>query len=228
MQAEELSQFWEILLEPLEGEVQEFIRQELVEAEQLCAGGFRLQEADFAALEKKRLLASTTLLSNSAQEVSWWRQMELQVRSFAASSGPLTAQILCQWNASLQGKTSSGYRQRNIRGDSGTYLYFENINASVERLIELFNTDFILDCHPVLRAARIYRGFISIHPFEDGNGRTGRLLADVILLRGGYPPMVMDSIRDAFCAFYVDGEGLTMGHAALLMIESLRRGQQAL
>lgn len=33
---------------------------------------------------------------------------------------------------------------------------------------------------------------VNIHPFSDGNGRTARLLMNAILLRGGYPPLVID------------------------------------
>ncbi len=34
-----------------------------------------------------------------------------------------------------------------------------------------------------------HRQLVSIHPFEDGNGRTARLLMNLILIRGGYPPV---------------------------------------
>jgi Fic family protein len=33
-----------------------------------------------------------------------------------------------------------------------------------------------------------HRRLVEIHPFNDGNGRTARLLMNLILLRGGYPP----------------------------------------
>jgi Fic family protein len=36
-----------------------------------------------------------------------------------------------------------------------------------------------------------HRRFVEIHPFNDGNGRTARLLMNLILLRGGYPPVAM-------------------------------------
>ncbi len=41
--------------------------------------------------------------------------------------------------------------------------------------------------HPVEFAALAHHRFVSIHPFEDGNGRTARLLKNLILMRSGYP-----------------------------------------
>lgn len=38
-------------------------------------------------------------------------------------------------------------------------------------------------------AFRAHRELVSIHPFGDGNGRTARLLMNLLLLRGGYPPI---------------------------------------
>jgi Fic family protein len=43
----------------------------------------------------------------------------------------------------------------------------------------------------VLRAAIAHHGFEAVHPFKDGNGRTGRLLMNLILMQDGYPPALL-------------------------------------
>lgn len=45
--------------------------------------------------------------------------------------------------------------------------------------------------NPVLVAAEFHYKFIRIHPFDDGNGRTARILMNFILLQNGYPPVII-------------------------------------
>lgn len=50
------------------------------------------------------------------------------------------------------------------------------------------------DYEPVIRAAIAHHGFEAVHPFVDGNGRVGRLLLNLMLMRDGYPPALL--LRD--------------------------------
>jgi len=43
--------------------------------------------------------------------------------------------------------------------------------------------------HPIVLAAVVHNQFENIHPFQDGNGRVGRLLLNNILLKHGLPPL---------------------------------------
>jgi len=49
--------------------------------------------------------------------------------------------------------------------------------------------------HPVILAALAHHRLVSIHPFVDGNGRTARLLMNVVLMKSGYPPTVIERIH---------------------------------
>ena len=66
--------------------------------------------------------------------------------------------------------------------------------AQVERLIANW-LEWIhgagLDYPPIVRAAVAHHDFEAIHPFFDGNGRTGRLLLNLMLMRDGWPPALL-------------------------------------
>lgn len=60
------------------------------------------------------------------------------------------------------------------------------IQPEMEQLLEDYrnNTD-----HIISQLARFHLEFEGIHPFIDGNGRTGRLLVNLELMKAGYPPI---------------------------------------
>lgn len=48
-----------------------------------------------------------------------------------------------------------------------------------------------LALHPIERAALAHYRLVAIHPFIDGNGRTARLVMNLLLMREGHPPTII-------------------------------------
>jgi Fic family protein len=48
-----------------------------------------------------------------------------------------------------------------------------------------------LEYDPITRATIAHHGFEAVHGFEDGNGRVGRLLLNLMLMQDGYPPALL-------------------------------------
>jgi len=69
-------------------------------------------------------------------------------------------------------------------------IIFQTTNAGYETedamrdLINWYNSDS--EIHPLVKSAIFSYEFVSIHPFQDGNGRLRRLLATLLLLKNGY------------------------------------------
>lgn len=63
--------------------------------------------------------------------------------------------------------------------------------------------------HPVLQAADAHYELVAIHPFVDGNGRTARLLMNLLLMRAGYPPALLPlgSRADYYAALETANQG---------------------
>lgn len=64
------------------------------------------------------------------------------------------------------------------------------VDEFMEELLAWVNTEAAA-IHPILRATVFHHRFVWIHPFFDGNGRTVRLLYNLLLMRDGYPPAII-------------------------------------
>jgi len=56
--------------------------------------------------------------------------------------------------------------------------------------------------HPILLAAEMHERLVTIHPFIDGNGRTSRLLMNLLLLQHGYPIAILKGDSDSRSTYY--------------------------
>jgi Fic family protein len=56
--------------------------------------------------------------------------------------------------------------------------------------------------HPVILAAEMHERLVTIHPFVDGNGRTARLVMNLILLQRGYPIAIIHGDSESRLQYY--------------------------
>lgn len=88
-------------------------------------------------------------------------------------------------------------RPNSVMTAAGVEFHYaspEETPALMTQLIEWYNQEEkrgVLT--PVELAALLHYRYIRIHPFEDGNGRIARLLVNYVLLRHGYPMIVIPS-----------------------------------
>jgi len=119
---------------------------------------------------------------------------------------PLTAERLFDWQASLFPTGRSGMHKIRtgawrddstgpmevVSGPIGKQrVHFQapaasRLDREMQAFLDWFNTKADLD--PVLKAALAHLWFVTIHPFDDGNGRIARAIADMALARSENSP----------------------------------------
>lgn len=75
-----------------------------------------------------------------------------------------------------------------VRGSQFAFPEAATVQGHVARLLAWFNRSAD---HPIVKAAALHWGLVTIHPFFDGNGRVARLLQDFTLLVHGYTPAIV-------------------------------------
>ena len=99
------------------------------------------------------------------------------------------------------GRLKGAYKRRpnNPRTADGTiheYCPPEHTPSEMERLIGMHHEHERARRFPApLEAAWLHHRFVQIHPFEDGNGRTARLLMSYVFARRGEPTPVITALE---------------------------------
>lgn len=65
----------------------------------------------------------------------------------------------------------------------------EKVESEIDNLIEWYNKEKSL--HPLEKATIFHGRFEKIHPFQEGNGKTGRMLINTMLIKNNYPPLII-------------------------------------
>lgn len=90
-----------------------------------------------------------------------------------------------------QYKTSPNH----VKTATGEMFYFatpEETPAKMHDLMNWYSSESAKgELHPLIISAEFHYRFIVIHPFDDGNGRMARILMNLILMKFGYPPVII-------------------------------------
>ncbi|MBI1781045.1 MAG: Fic family protein [Sphingobacteriales bacterium] len=90
-------------------------------------------------------------------------------------------------------KYSNSVRLEN--GEIFNYATPEETPALMGDLLNWYREESLKkELHPVQLAAIFHYRFVRIHPFDDSNGRTARLMMNYILIKNSYAPIVIESI----------------------------------
>ena len=161
--------------------------------------GEHLDPAEVRSSIARKLGLDVAGLPRPGREVEGIVEMMLDAtRNFAA---PLTAERLSGWHAALFPTGRSGMSRitvgawrtaesgpmRVVSGPMGREKVHyeaptaERLETEMASFLRWFNAPSEID--PVLKAAIAHFWFVTIHPFEDGNGRVARAIADMALSR---------------------------------------------
>ena len=181
--------------------------------EGLEVGGRRLLKADLArGLESSRQDVTATEVLNNIEAMHW------AVESLSDRPRITVEDILAIHERLLAGTRLERYagRLRDMQNWIGGSSFNpssaafvppppEHVRPLMEDLCEFCNQDAL---PAVAQAAMAHAQFETIHPFVDGNGRTGRALIHVVLRRRGLAPRFVPPISlglATWSADYVDG-----------------------
>ncbi|MFC0540633.1 Fic family protein [Kutzneria chonburiensis] len=104
-------------------------------------------------------------------------------------------------------------------GKAHAYAPPDEVKPEMDRLIQQLRGDIFESAPPVTQAAYAHYTLVSIHPFEDGNGRVARALASVFLYRAYGVPLAIYSDRKRTYLQALEGANMGRPHDFLKYIE---------
>lgn len=133
-------------------------------------------------------------ISPSAKEVARYREAlmhgyeRMRQQQGILGNGTLISMFQLLKNSSEAFRTSGGTVLKNERTGTTVFVPPQNgasVQSHMQALESFINDDALSDLDPIVKMALIHHQFESIHPFSDGNGRIGRILCVLYLVRSG-------------------------------------------
>lgn len=160
------------------------------------------------SVSKRQTLVMMDLMSLSANSTREQREIlnALKADEFVFDSAtedePISPMMIREINSLVQDQImpeAGAFREENVEISGAKFSPpdFLSIPSLISDMTDIYaNTK---NLHPIIRAAWLHASFTYIHPFKDGNGRTGRLIQDFSLISDGlYPTGIPSNLRDKY------------------------------
>jgi Fic family protein len=138
--------------------------------------------------------ASREFVTTAAKEVLFYSDALRYGFEQVRSSGLLTNRVILEMQAMIE-ENEAGFRKLPgtalMNDATGEVVYSppqepQEVVALMGNLERFINEDGLCDWDPLVKMAVIHHQFESIHPFYDGNGRTGRIINILYLVQQGF------------------------------------------
>ena len=138
-------------------------------------------------------LFSDQFASAAAKEVHLYARALIKGFGLVKENGLLTNNHILHIQKLVE-QNSAGFRKlpgtKLLNDKTGEIIYtppqdHETIVNLMKNLEAFINDDTLMDADPLVKMAIIHHQFESIHPFYDGNGRTGRIINILYLVQKG-------------------------------------------
>jgi Fic family protein len=148
---------------------------------------------------------------------------------------PLNRYVLLQLHGlilrNIDRENAGVYRRVPVRISGSSHVPPEpwQLDALMDEYFEQY-VQLRKQLHPVLLAAEMHEKLVSIHPFIDGNGRTSRLVMNLVLLQNGYTIANLKGDVSSRMAYYQALEAVRTENSKVpfykLVIEAVRSSLQ--
>ncbi|MEK7514094.1 MAG: Fic family protein [Patescibacteria group bacterium] len=170
----------------------DWLRIELTYASNAIEGNALSRQETAQVVEKGLTISGKTLTEHqeAINHASAWelvKQLAGETRKISETDILAIHRLILN---NIDNQNAGRYRSVPVR-ISGSTVILPNPLKVPELMEKLVNWLKSAKGHSVKLAAEAHYQLVSIHPFTDGNGRTARLLMNLILLKAGYPAAII-------------------------------------